>query len=193
MASISTALNKQTTTDFAVNEESSTQAASCSDKTTTLANKIYEIDEIDVTDAKQQEYIQPATTSISTEVETERSDFSKRKAGSNSVNDITGASPNGFKANSLKTSIVNVNYYRNAKRFNATMTIMGNKQCVYAPASYSDMFCHNEALTEKGYTTAAQLQKKLISKFKTIDDLSIEQIHNAFMQICPKKAYPVIE
>ena len=183
MASISTALNKQTTTDFAVNEESSTQAATRSDKASTLANKIYDID---VTkDAKQQEYIQPATTSISTEVETERSDFSKRKAGGNGnkVNDITGISPNGVKATSFKTSVVSVHYYRDTKRFKATMTIGGRVEFVYVSVSYSDMFSHNEALTDKGYTTAAQLQQELISTFKNTHDLTIEAIHKAFEKI----------
>ena len=186
MASISTALNKQTTTDFAVNEESSTQAATRSDKASTLANKIYDID---VTkDAKQQAYIQPATTSISTEVETERFDFSKPKAGGNTVNDTAGASINGVKANSFKTSVVSVHYYRNEKRFRAVMTIKGRVDFVYVSASYSDMFSHNEALTDKGYTTAAQLQQELISKFKNTPDFDFcEYRHNEIHQAFKKK------
>ena len=182
MASISTALNKQTTTDFAVNEESSTQAATCSDKTTTLANKIYEIDDVSK-DAKQQEYIQPATTSISTEVETERSDFSKQRTGGNTVNDTAGARPNGLKATSIKTSVVNVRYYHNTKRFKAQMTIKGYGDSVYASGSYSAMFSDDETLTEKGYTTAAQLQQELISKFENSKRFSIEKIHLPFERI----------
>ena len=182
MASISTALNKQTTTDFAVNEESSTQAATCSDKTTTLANKIYEIDDVSK-DAKQQEYIQPATTSISTEVETERSDFSKQRTGGNTVNDTAGARPNGLKATSIKTSVVNVRYYHNTKRFKAQMTIKGYGDSVYASGSYSAMFSDDETLTDKGYTTAAQLQQELISKFENSKRFSIEKIHLPFERI----------